>query len=513
MLQLFPTAYWAILFLSCVCVYRKWSAHSAFRRAEAQNHCQRPRNYPHRDPIWGWDLYRIRQKAAQCGQFYKLYDLQFEQYGKTFEEVFFDTAVINTMEPANIQHVAVHTFQDWGRVGMRNSSAAPVLGDGIFSQDGAEWRHSRQLIKPTFARSEIADLSSLSIYTDRFLGLLPRDGSTTNVQPLLHRFLLDVQTNFLFGEAVNALLPDTPFDSLEFIQAFNASVAGIGKRRQAGRMKFLYAFDTSWKKSYDKVHTFIDNHVARALRETASDYRIGPDKASTLKSDDRFILLNEMAKEIRDPMKLRYQILHVFMAARDTTSILLGNTLFQLARNPHMWTDLRSAALAIGSQPLTYNVIQTLVPFRHVLFEVFRLQGPAGRVFRTALCDTILPVGGGPLGQFPILVQKGTVIALNNWSLNHDKDIWGDDVNDFMPQRWANRHTTGDFFPFFTGPRICPGQQLVLTQATYVLVRLVLEFERIENRDPVNEYVELMRMLTESRNGVQVALFPAEREK
>ena len=317
-----------------------------------------------------------------------------------------------------------------------------------------------------------------------------------------------MSTDFIFGESVNALLPDTTFDSQDFIQAFNESLAGIGRRRRVGRMQFLYAFDRKWKRSYSKVHAFIDRHVARALEETKPNC----EEASKLNQHvghERFLLLREMAKTVRDPLELRYQILNVFLAARDTTSILLGNALFQLARNPSVWADMRRVALALGSLPLTYDFIQSLALFRHVLFEVFRHQGPAGRIFREALCDTVLPVGGGTDGQSPILVEKGSTIALNTWSMNHDKDIWGDDVNEFKPERWIDKHLTSTFVPFFTGPRICPAQQQVLTQAAYVLVRLVQEFETLENRDPVLEYVEVTRLVTESQNGVKVALIPA----
>ena len=529
------TALWALGLLASIYLYKKWNAHIAFCRLERQCGCQRPRRYPHRDPIWGYDLYRLRLQAAQAGHFYPLYDVHFKLYGKTFEELFFDTKVINTMEPENIQQVAVSSFQDWGKVASRSTASAPVLGDGIFSQDGAAWKNSRELIKPTFSRIEIADLSSLSTFTDRLLGLLPRDGRATDVQPLLHKFVfkfpipsgwgmrnsdtydqfLDVSTNFIFGRPVDAMLPDTPFNSIEFIQAFNESLAGIGRRRRAGRMQFLHAFDRTWKKSYSKVHAFIDGHVTRVLKETAkvTSGTNDSDKAPDSDPPGRFQLLREMALAVRDPLQLRYQILNVFLAARDTTSILLGNALFQLARNPNVWTDLRTAALAIGSQPLTYDVIQSFVLFRHVLFEVIRLQGPAGRVFRCALRDTVLPVGGGPDGRSPILVKKDTMIALNVWSLHHDEHIWGEDVNEFKPQRWVDRQLTSEFVPFFRGPRVCPAQQQVLIQAAYVLVRLVQAFERIENRDPVQVYVEVTRMATESRNGVQIALFPAHEER
>ena len=304
------------------------------------------------------------------------------------------------------------------------------------------------------------------------------------------------------------MLIETPLISLEFVQAFNECLRGIAHRRRAGRLQFLYAFDRAWKKSYSKVHTFIDGHVARILKETARQYSETneSDRSSGPNPSGRFIVLHGMALTLRYPVQLRYQILNIFLAARDTTSILLGNALFQLARNPGVWSHLRNDALAIGSQPLTYNVIQSLVSFRHVLFEVIRLQGPSGRIFRSALRDTVLPLGGGPDGRSPIMVKKGTMIALNMWSLHHDKDIFGEDVQEFKPQRWIDKHLMSRFAPFYRGPRVCPAR--VLIQAAYVLVRLVQTFERIENRDPVQEYIGNTGVLTESRNGVQIALLP-----
>lgn len=106
-----------------------------------------------------------------------------------------------------------------------------------------------------------------------------------------------------------------------------------------------------------------------------------------------------------------------------------------------------------------------------------------------------------------MLVRKGEVVALNNIPPNHSREIWGDDVEEFRPERWIARKVTWEFTPFFGGPRICPAQQQVLTQSVYLLVKMTRSFVRIENRDPVLEYVEKVRMLTESRHGVKVGLF------
>ena len=179
---------WLASTLFGVFTYRRWSAYTLFRAAAIQHGCQRPRKYPHLDPIWGYDLYRERTTARQCGQLMKLHMSHFYLHGKTFGERFFDTKIINTMESANIQQVAALSFQEWGKPS-RDASSFLFLGRGIFSEDGVFWKHSRNLIKPLFARSVISDVNSLGVFVDRLFELIPRDGSTFDIQPLLHKLV------------------------------------------------------------------------------------------------------------------------------------------------------------------------------------------------------------------------------------------------------------------------------------------------------------------------------------
>lgn len=319
---------------------------------------------------------------------------------------------------------------------------------------------------------------------------------------------LDSSTEFLFGKSADSLLPDDPNNSAAFLQYFNAALAGVGKRRLAGKLSPIkFAFDKSWKEAYTSVHSWVDVHVQRALAETS--VQTGHDSENEKQVPSRYILLNEMAKQTRDPIDLRFQILNVFLPGRDTTSILVANVLFHLARNTEIWSELRAESMALGDTLITFEVLKSLKFFRWVINETLRLQGPSGRVQRRALRDNILPVGGGPEGKAPVFVPKDTVVALNFWGMGHDKDVWGDDVNEFKPHRWVDKRPLWEFVPFMGGPRICPAQQQVLTQTTYLLARMTREFVRIENRDPVSEYVELVKMTTESRNGVQVGFFPS----
>ena len=137
------------------------------------------------------------------------------------------------------------------------------------------------------------------------------------------------------------------------------------------------------------------------------------------------------------------------------------------------------------------------------------MEGPSGRTTGTAVRNTTLPLGDGPDGKSLVFVKQGNMLAINIWGLYHDKEIWGDDVNEFEPERWISRKSLWEFVPFLGGPRICLANKQVFTQAAYLLVRMTRNLARIENPDEVNEYVERIKMTTESRNRIKAASFAA----
>ena len=62
---------------------------------------------------------------------------------------------------------------------------------------------------------------------------------------------------------------------------------------------------------------------------------------------------------------------------------------------------------------------------------------------KTAVRDTILPIGGGPDSKSPIFVPAGTQIMYNLDALHQRKDLWGPDACEFRPERWENRTMLG----------------------------------------------------------------------
>lgn len=312
---------------------------------------------------------------------------------------------------------------------------------------------------------------------------------------------LDSGTEFIFGQSFDCLAGNSA-QAEEMLAAFKECRRSLGKSRIVGdRLPFFR--DTEFEKNVEIVHAFVDRQVARALDRARDSRDAG---ALGNRSRHHYVLLDELAKVAPDPVMLRFEMLHVFMPASQSISNVFSSVLFYLARRPDVWADLRGQALALGDEPVTFELLKSLHSFRNVIYEGLRIHGSAGRLSRTAIRDTVIPRGGGPDGMSPVLVPKGQRVMLELYAKLNDPVVWGDDAHEFRPSRFEGRRLNWDFVAFSGGPRICPAQQQAITQAIYLLVRLVREFELLENRDPCLEYVEGVSLVSESKNGVQVAL-------
>ncbi|KAF7633685.1 hypothetical protein Mgra_00006866 [Meloidogyne graminicola] len=80
-----------------------------------------------------------------------------------------------------------------------------------------------------------------------------------------------------------------------------------------------------------------------------------------------------------------------------------------------------------------------------------------------------------------ITIEKGTAISVDLFTLHRNKNIWGEDSEQFKPERWLNEEGNKiknlAFYPFGGGPRICIGMRLGIMEAKMILVQLLRTFE------------------------------------
>ena len=105
------------------------------------------------------------------------------------------------------------------------------------------------------------------------------------------------------------------------------------------------------------------------------------------------------------------------------------------------------------------------------------------------------------------LASQSDVVQVNKNVMHRDKDVWGEDADEFKSERWFGLRPYWDFVPHSGGPRHYPAQLLVTTEANYVVARFCQRSKAVENRD-VNGYVPIMRAGPVDSNGVKIAVTP-----
>jgi hypothetical protein len=151
--------------------------------------CQNPPGYRHKDPFFGLDLFLEDRHNRKQLRFLDGMKNRWQIHGHTFIAKTIGTKVIYTIDVGNLQTIHGTSFNNFGVQPLRRNATLPFLGEGVFTMDGPFWEHSRALIRPAFTRTNVADLPSFEIHLQKFLDLLPRDGSTVDLKPLLYKLV------------------------------------------------------------------------------------------------------------------------------------------------------------------------------------------------------------------------------------------------------------------------------------------------------------------------------------
>jgi cytochrome P450 len=143
-----------------------------------------------------------------------------------------------------------------------------------------------------------------------------------------------------------------------------------------------------------------------------------------------------------------------------------------LAQHPEV--DARLAAEldeVLGDAPPTVEHLPRLRYTDWVVKEAMRLYPPVPSVGREAVeeCE----IGG-------YRIPKGAQVALVQWITHRDKRWYGDDAEEFRPERWDNdlakRLPRCAYFPFVAGPRVCIGQHFAMMEAVLILASVAARF-------------------------------------
>jgi cytochrome P450 len=204
--------------------------------------------------------------------------------------------------------------------------------------------------------------------------------------------------------------------------------------------RFFAARDT--KEGNGKVMAFTEERIAQTKKDILNGYEdperqavTQPDFASKLLAQAEAAQSGEKGLDGIEPTELVMGACtgNVF-AGSDTTSISLNATYYNIIKNPRVQARLRAEldeAHARGalSDPPSFAETQALPYLQAVLKEALRMHPAVG------LCLwRIVPAGGATLcGQY---FPAGTNVGVNGWVAHRNKEVWGEDADEFRPERW-----------------------------------------------------------------------------
>ncbi|KAK9414931.1 putative Cytochrome P450 [Seiridium unicorne] len=409
-----------------------------------------------------------------------------QRYGNTYQvRSWISLPTVCTIATENLR--TINTSKDFGVEPTRLPGLAYFCGRVFITTDGNTWNHSRKLLKPSFDSSNIRDLTTLSREVDHLIEELPKDTSAVDLQaPLYARKVSKFSLAFRAGVHPSEGSSGAPLTADEFVRAFHDALFYSMVRVVLGRAWSLLP-QSRYIKSCAKAHGFVDYYISQAYGKE------DPPKSKSL--------IQVLSAQTNDPEFIRNQVIQAMIAAQDTTSELLTNALFLLARHPKYWQQLRSEFVDRSEGDLSVESLRGSKSIENALHETLRLHPIFPLLGRVALRDTKLPVGGGPHHDRPMFTPKGSPVVMGYYALYRNPEVFGEDLEAFRPEHWNSiKPAQWDFLGFGGSNRACLGQQKTMLEASYVLARLSQAIEKLTSADD-REWKGELKLTCKSANG------------
>ncbi|HLV97486.1 MAG TPA: cytochrome P450 [Ktedonobacterales bacterium] len=387
--------------------------------------------------------------------------LSTRRYGEVVGMRFVFSPAYLLYHPDAVKHVLQEHHFNYNKDLFTYRVVRPVLGDGLFTNDGASWLHQRRLIQPAFHRKRLATYATLMTEaTDAMLECWQaREASAGPLDMAEEMMRLTLR---IVGQALFSL--DLSQETSTVGQAVTTLVKLLGD--------YVYApfpplgIPTSRNRHMHAAIHALDTVVAGIIKERRERESDMGDLLSMLLS-----ARDEETGEGMSDQQARDEVMTLLLAGHETTANALTWTWFLLSEHPEVENRLHAElADVLGGCLPTVEHLPRLTYTAMVLQETLRLYPPVWVLSRKALADD-------ELGGYAI--PQGSMVILSPYATHRHPTFWEQpevfDPERFTPERVAARHHYA-YFPFGGGPRLCIGSNFALMEAQLVLATVAQRY-------------------------------------
>ncbi|WOK91528.1 Cytochrome P450 [Canna indica] len=354
---------------------------------------------------------------------------------------------------------------------------ARLLMTGLINHEGEKWAKHRRIVNPAFHMEKLklmlpAFAACCSYLVERWENSMSTEGCwELDVWPEFLNFSGDVISRTAFGSSYE--------EGKRIFQLINEEAQLFSQAAQRLYIPGYRFLPTSINNRRKAV-----NREVRALLKGIIEKRVNSLRRGEASNDDLLgLLMKSNAKEYQEHgnkndsgMSMDDMIGECklfYFAGHETTTVLLTWTMIVLSMHPSWQEQAREEVLRVfGKNTPDFDGLAHLKIVTMILYEVLRLYPPAVSIPRQTY-KTI------KLGN--VTYPPGVLIAMPIILTHRDKKFWGEDADEFRPERFAQGVSKASkdqvaFFPFGGGPRTCLGMNFALLEAKMGLSMILQSF-------------------------------------
>jgi cytochrome P450 len=364
--------------------------------------------------------------------------------------------VYHFYHPDHVREVLV-TGQRFYEKGESIDHLKELLGEGLLTSSGDFHLRQRRLAQPAFHKKRIAAFGNLMTgYADRMINGW-QDGATLDVAEEMKQLTLEIVVKSLFDSDLDQTDPTLK----EALNNLNDWAERILLPPNLARL--LGKLPLPATRRFNKARRVLNSTMDRLIAER---------RASGTDHGDLLSMLLQATDEEGDRtgmsnVQVRHEILTMFLAGHETTSLALMWTWYLLSQNPPVVAKLHAEldSVLAGRAP-TVEDLPRLPYTEKVFMESMRLFPPSYATSRYTVTEQ--QMGG-------YTIPAGSRIILSQY-VNHRDPRYFADPEKFDPDRWTPEFRASlpkfAYWPFGGGPRLCIGEPFAWMEGALLIATI-----------------------------------------
>ncbi len=399
-------------------------------------------------------------------------------------------------QPESVRKVMEDQEANFPKSPLLGKALKPLLGESIFTTNGAQWRRQRSMMDPAFALARLqAAFPPMQAAVDAMLGRLKKlpANSEHDIEVEMTHVTADIIFRTIFSSPMEGEDARRIFDAFA---RFQALAPRLMLPSLFGMRWLVWPWDI-WRshRAAGEIRNILEKLIRlrhEAIKQGTQEQ--SPDiLGSFMEARDEHTGRPFIFEELVD------QVAMLFLAGHETSASALTWACHLIAHRKDIQDRMYAEANRFGDpSSLQSSDLKGLELTRNVFRETLRLFPPVGFIARQS--STSCPMGSKQ-------IVAGATVVVAPWLIQRHRKYW-ESPDNFDPDRFDRPQTRNSlkqaYLPFGMGPRVCLGAAFALQEATLILARLIREYELT----PVASHVPMPvgRLTIRSANGVRLML-------